>query len=211
MAEKTETKTENLEREYTIPLRNKWTRVPSYKRANKAIKAIKEFLVRHMKIRDRDLKKIRIDKYLNEVVWFRGIKNPPNKIKVKVKKEGEIVRVELSEMPQKLKFKKLRLEKRETKAMQSAEKKKSMMDRAKESMQKTTEKKPEQEQISEEKKVEEEKKEEIEKKEEEKEKKAAVVEAGKEMEKAAGKEMKRMKSQKTTKQPKHQQRKALAK
>ena len=190
MAKKTETKTENVEKEYTIPLRQKWKKVPRYKRANKAIRAIKEFLVRHMKIRDRDLSKIKVDKYLNEVVWFRGIKNPPSKIKVKAIKEGDIVRTELSEMPEKLKFKKARLEKRDRKAAQIPDKK--PVEKPEEKLE------PEQEQIQEEKK------------EEEQEKKAAVVEVGKEMEKAAAKQMKKMKSQKT-KEPKHHQRKALAK
>ncbi len=55
MAKKPETKIEKIEREYIIPLRIKWKKVPRYKRANKAIKAIKEFLVRHMKIRNKDL------------------------------------------------------------------------------------------------------------------------------------------------------------
>ena len=54
-----------LEREYTIPLRKEWRKVPEYKRANKAAKAIKEFMVRHMKNYDRDLKKIKIDILLN--------------------------------------------------------------------------------------------------------------------------------------------------
>ena len=103
-----ETKPEKIEKEYVIPLRKEWKKVPRYKRANKAIKAIKEFLVKHMKIRDRDLKKIKVDKYLNEAIWFRGIKNPPIKIKVKARKEGDNIIAELSDMPEKLKFKKLR-------------------------------------------------------------------------------------------------------
>ncbi|MBA7666102.1 hypothetical protein ES703_74179 [subsurface metagenome] len=192
MAKKTETKTEKIEKEYIIPLRIKWKKVPRYKRTNKAIKAIKEFLVRHMKIRDRDLKKVKIDKYLNEVVWSRGIKNPPFKIKVRAIKKGDIVKAELSEMPEKLKFKKLREEKKERKATEIGEKKKSMMEKAKEGMQK-----PEEKQTEEEKK-------------EEKEKKSAVVESGKEMEKIAAKKTKHEAKAKT-KQPKHQIRKALAK
>ena len=84
-----------IEREYIIPLRREWSKVPRYKKANRAIKAIKKFLARHMKIRDRDLDKIKIDKYLNEEIWFRGIRKPPHKIKVKAVKDGEIVRVEL--------------------------------------------------------------------------------------------------------------------
>jgi large subunit ribosomal protein L31e len=188
MADK-DTKTEKIEREYIIPLREKCRVVPRYKKANKAIKTIKEFLVRHMKIRDRDLKKIKIDKYLNEAVWFRGIKRPPEKTKVKVIKEGEIVRVELSEFSKKLKFKKARQEKIEQKAIEGIKSKKTP--------------KPEE-------KPEVEKKEETEKKEDEKEKKSAVVEEGQKIEKAAAKQEKHKVGGKT-KQPKHQVRKALAK
>ncbi len=111
MAKKTEIKTESLEREYIIPLRKRGRAVPCYKKTPKAIKTIKEFLVKHMKIRDRDLSKIKIDKYLNEQMWFRGIKKPPIKIKVKAVKQGDVVRVELVDYPDKLKFKKLREEK----------------------------------------------------------------------------------------------------
>ncbi len=195
MAKKTEIKTEKIEKEYVIPLRKKTRVVPRYKRANKAIKTIKEFLVRHMKIRDRDLKKVKLDKYLNEAVWFKGIKKPPIRIKVKAVKEGDIVRVELSDMPEKLKFKKLREEKRERKAKEIFEKKKSMMAKAKESMQK-----PKEEKQTQEEKV------------EEKEKKSAVVEAGKEIEKAAAKQTKHAtKTAGKMTQQKHRVRKALAK
>ena len=194
MAKKTEIKTEKIEREYIIPLREKARVVPRYKKTPKSIKTIKEFLVRHMKIRDRDLKKIKIDKYLNEAVWFRGIKNPPNKIKVRAIKDGEFVRVELSEMPAKLKFKKARIDKREAKAKELIEKKKSMMDKVKEGLQP----KP-----AEPKQTEEEKQ-------EEKEKARAGAEAGKQMEKAAAKTAKHQAGGKP-KQPKRQVRKALAK
>lgn len=119
---------EKTEREYVIPLRNKVMRVPRYKKAKKAVKTIKEFLVRHMKIYDRDLSKIRIDKYLNEQIWSRGIKKPPAYVKVKAIKKGDIVRVELSEMPTNLKFKKARLEKIEQKAKEMAEGKKKIVE-----------------------------------------------------------------------------------
>jgi len=113
--------TDKIEREYTIPLRREWHKVPRYKRANKAVKAVKEFLAQHMKIRDRDLRKIKLDKYVNEELWFRGIKNPPAKIKVKAVKEKDIVRVELFEMPETLKYKKAR----EEKSVEKSEKKKT--------------------------------------------------------------------------------------
>ncbi len=196
-AKKTEDKPDKIEREYIIPLRRSWKRVPRYKRANKGVKAIKEFLLRHMKIRDRDLNKIKLDKYLNEAVWSRGIKKPPIKIKVKAVKEGDLVKAELVDYPDKFKFKKAREEKLEKKALELVQKKKTLIEKVKGA------KKPEE-------KTEEERKEEAEKKEEEKEKKAAVVEAGKKMEKAAAKREKHLAKAKA-KQPKRQRRKALEK
>ena len=204
---KTDTK---VEREYIIPLRNQWKRVPRYKKANKAIKAIKEFLVRHMKIRDSDLSKVKIDKYLNEEIWFRGIRKPPSKIKVKAIKEGDIVKVELSEMHDKLKFKKLREEKIEAKSVEILESKKKTLDKLKEQIKKPEEKSEEKEEKTKEgEEKSEEKKEEETKKEEAKEKKSAVVESTEKMEKELAKKTKHQTKQ--SKQPKHQQRKALAK
>ncbi len=153
-------------REYIIPLRERCRTVPRYKKTNKAVRTVKEFLVQHMKIRDRDLNKIKIDKYLNEFLWNRGIKHPPHKVKVKATKEGDIVRAELAEMPKILEQKKAREMKIEEAGKKIAEKKKAEV------------------------KKEEKPKEEEEKKVEEKEKQAAVIEAGKEMEKAAAKQMK---------------------
>ncbi|MEK6895618.1 MAG: 50S ribosomal protein L31e [Nanoarchaeota archaeon] len=113
--EKTENK--NIEREYIIPLREKIRVSPRYKKTPKAIRTVKEFLVKHMKVYDRDVRKIKIDKYLNEYLWFRGIRNPPHKVKVKAireEKDGNvIVKVYLSEMHKKTEAKKVRLEKRE--------------------------------------------------------------------------------------------------
>jgi len=194
MAKKKTEPIEKLEREYIIPLRNKWKKVPRYKRANKAIKTIKEFLVRHMGIRDRDLNKVRLDKYLNEFVWTRGIRKPPIKIKVRAIKEGDIVRAELSEMPEKMKFKQARLEKIAKKAAEIGKKRKK-----EERPEEKTEEKKEEEKAP---KTEEEKK-------EEKEKAKAVEEAGKELGKAAAKQIKHRAEK--IKQPKRQQRKALAK
>ncbi len=195
---KTQAKPEKIEREYVIPFRKKVGVVPRYKRANKTIKTIKEFLARHMKVYDRDLNKIKIDGFLNEQIWARGIKRPPHKIKVRAVKEGDIVRVEAAELPEKMKFKKARLEKLNQKAKEILEGKKSKMAKAKETMAG--------------KGAEETGKEEAEKKEEEKEKKAAVVEAGKEMAKEQAKKVRHeaKAAGKATKQ-KHQQRKTLAK
>jgi large subunit ribosomal protein L31e len=187
MAEKTKTPSDRLEREYIIPLRHRWKIVPRYKKTPKAVKAIKEFLVRHMKIRDRDLDKIRIDKYLNEVMWARGIRSPPSKIKVRAVKEGDIVRVTAVDMPNSIKFKKLRKEKAELRGKEIAKKKKE-------------EKKTAEAEVP---KVEGEAQIKEEKKEEEKENKAAVVEAGQEIEKAVAKQEKHTTKVQSPKQEKN--------
>ncbi|MBU1136325.1 MAG: 50S ribosomal protein L31e [Nanoarchaeota archaeon] len=176
-----------LEREYIVPLRKKFLRTPKHKRIPKAIKALKKFIARHMKLRDDDLRKIKIDKYLNEEIWFRGIRNPPSKIKVKVKKlESGDIQVELAEMPLKLKYKK----EREEKHKEEKEKKKEK---------KVEEKKKE---IKEEAKPEEEKK-------EEEEKEKSSVESSLRQSEQKHKELKHQAQ--VEKGPKHQIRKALKK
>jgi len=133
----------NIEREYVIPLREKCRSVPRYKKTSKAVKTVKEFLARHMKVYDRDLRKIKLDIHLNEFLWSQGIKNPPHSVKVKATKVGDIVKVELVKMPQSLAFKKARLQKRELKALQNVENKKTMMQKAKDTLKGKTEDKSE--------------------------------------------------------------------
>ena len=115
MAKETKAKEKKmiLEREYIVPLRREWEKVPAYKRAPRAVKALKEFLARHMGVYDRDLRKVKIDILLNNELRFRGIKKPPIKIKVKARKfdNGEVV-AELVDMPDHIKYKKLREEKK---------------------------------------------------------------------------------------------------
>jgi len=102
-----------LEREFNVPLRKGWLKVPRYKRANKAVKTLKEFLARHMKLYDDDLRKIKLDILLNNELRFRGMKKPPAKVKVKaVKYDDGIVRVELVNVPAHVKFAKLKKEKK---------------------------------------------------------------------------------------------------
>jgi len=188
LKEKTEIQ---AEREYIIPLRRAWLKSPKYKRAPKAIKAIKQFIARHMKVEDRDLNKVKINKWLNQEIWFRGIKKPPAKIKVKAVKKEDNVFVELVDIPDKVKFAMAREKKKhEVTKKKKAEKKK------KEEKQKTSD--------------ESKKKEESEKKEETKEKKESVKEVGKQMAKQAEKAIKHKAIVKQT-QPKHQVRKALGK
>lgn len=159
-----------LERQYIIPLRKEWLKVPRYKRAKKGIRAIKEFMARHMKAEMDDVK---LGRWLNEAVWARGIKNPPHKIKVKaVKDDKNIVMVELFELSERAK----KIDEKEAKRTASiTEKKKAEEAKRKaeeEKAKKEAEAKAEEEKKKEEAKTEEEKAREKEQKkiEEEKEK-----------------------------------------
>jgi len=105
-----------LEREYVVPMRKGFMNVPHYRRAKKAVKTLKEFMVRHMNVRDGDLRKVKVDIHLNNEIWFRGIKKPLHKIKVKAKKVGEIVTVTLADAPDVVGFKIAREQKRAAKA-----------------------------------------------------------------------------------------------
>lgn len=99
-----ETNTNKLEREYTIPLRKEWTKVPSYKRTAKSVKAIKEFIAKHMKVPNRDLDLVKIDSYLNNEVWYRGGGTPPARVTVKAIKTGDEVRVTFVNDPEHVKY-----------------------------------------------------------------------------------------------------------
>ena len=82
------------EKIYTIPLRKYFLRAPKYKRSERAINAIREFLIRHTKA-----EQVKIGKHLNLEIWKHGRKNPPSKIKIKVLKEDKIAKVELIDKP----------------------------------------------------------------------------------------------------------------
>ncbi|MCX6711539.1 MAG: 50S ribosomal protein L31e [Candidatus Woesearchaeota archaeon] len=82
------------ERVYVIPLRRRWLKVVKYQRGKKAVKAVREFIIKHMKSND-----VKIGKYLNETLWERGIRKPPHKVKVRTWKEDDVVKVELIDAP----------------------------------------------------------------------------------------------------------------
>lgn len=82
------------ERIYTVPLGRAWIR-PRTKRAPRAIRLLKAFVRRHIKV---DEESIRISNEVNEKIWSRGIQKPPRKIRVKLIKDKEgIVTVQLAE------------------------------------------------------------------------------------------------------------------
>lgn len=79
------------ERIYTIPLRAV-KKAPRWKRSNRAIRLILEYLERHTKS-DR----IVLDSGINVKVWERGSKKPPSKIRVRVTEEKDAIKAELLE------------------------------------------------------------------------------------------------------------------
>jgi len=83
------------ERIYTIPLGKAWIAPPN-KRAPRAVRIIKAFLTRHMKLEahgegeeEEEPKKLIISNEVNEKVWRRGIEKPPRKIHVRAAKDKE--------------------------------------------------------------------------------------------------------------------------
>jgi large subunit ribosomal protein L31e len=96
----------NFERQYTIPLRRQIMKVPAYRRSGRAVKAIKQFIAKHMKVADRDVDKVKLDVDFNNEVWLRGKTNPPTKVTVKATKQGDLVHVTFVEMPARVKFNK---------------------------------------------------------------------------------------------------------
>ncbi|MDY0294040.1 MAG: 50S ribosomal protein L31e [Candidatus Methanomethylophilaceae archaeon] len=85
---------DEIERTIIIPLRAT-RQAPRTKRAKRAIKEIRENIMRHMKV---DAENVWIDTGLNEKIWENGIRNPPSKIAVKaVKFDDGLVEVSLAE------------------------------------------------------------------------------------------------------------------
>ena len=100
-----------MERTYTIPLRREWLKAPRYKRAKRAVNALRRFLQRHMKSED-----VRLGTNLNLEIWKHGIKNPPGKVRVNVSKDDKgVVRAELFGAPEEEKTEKQEVKKTEAK------------------------------------------------------------------------------------------------
>ena len=75
------------EKFYTINLRDVWT-APRIKRAPKAVRIVKDFVKRRMKVDD-----VKISNAVNQEIWKRSIKKPPRKIKIRAvkDKEGQVI------------------------------------------------------------------------------------------------------------------------
>ena len=99
MAKKEKEEKPVLERTYVIPLRKVYQRAPRWKRTPRAVKAVREFIVRHMKADD-----VKMGKHLNMLLWKDGMKNPPHKVSVDCSKDKEgIVTVEIVGAPKEVK------------------------------------------------------------------------------------------------------------
>ncbi len=84
------------EKIYTIPLRRAWI-MPSNKRAPRAVRIIKAFVQRHMKVGEATVEeegeekeggRIIISNEVNEVIWSRGIGKPPRKLRIRAAKDA---------------------------------------------------------------------------------------------------------------------------
>jgi len=82
------------ERIYTIPLRRAWI-APRKKRAPRAMRIVKGFIQRHMKVEteikgeEEEEGRLVISNEVNEWRWSRGIEKPPRNIRVRAVKDKE--------------------------------------------------------------------------------------------------------------------------
>ena len=74
---------ETVERVYTINL-GKVLLSPNNQRAKRAINMIREFAIHHMKSES-----VKIEEDVSHLVWARGIRHPPRKIRVKLTKDDD--------------------------------------------------------------------------------------------------------------------------
>ena len=126
------------DRTYNIPLRKEFMKVPIYRRSGKAVKAVREFLARHMRA---EIENVRIGKWLNYEILKRGKRNPPHHVEVNVTKDGILVKAELKELPKKA-----------IEEMKREEERKKELDKKKEEKKEEEQKKDE---VKEEKKIDE--------------------------------------------------------
>jgi large subunit ribosomal protein L31e len=93
------------ERTYTIPLARAWI-APRKKRTPRAVRIVKSFIQKHMKIEERTAtaeeegegEKLVISDEVNKKLWNRGIEKPPRNIRVRAVKDKEgIVTIYLAE------------------------------------------------------------------------------------------------------------------
>ncbi|MBS3152811.1 50S ribosomal protein L31e [Candidatus Woesearchaeota archaeon] len=111
------------EKIFTIGLRKEFLKKPKYRRAKKAVTAVKEFIMQHLKV-----KEVKIGPHLNLKIWERGKRNPPSKVKVKATVEEGTAYVELPEFKfEKVKPKEEKKEEKTAKEEQKKEQEKELI------------------------------------------------------------------------------------
>jgi len=107
-----------LERVYNVPLRKEYRKGPRWKRTKKAVRALREFLTKHMRSEN-----VKLGKELNEELWKHGIRNPPHHVKVTATKDEKgVVKAELFGVEKKTKEEKKTPMKKEEKRETAEEK-----------------------------------------------------------------------------------------
>lgn len=85
------------ERIYTVPLAKAWI-LPGRKRAPRAMRMLRSFIVKHMKLEtqkkteeeeEEEPGKLIISNEVNLKVWSRGIEKPPRKVRVRAAKDKD--------------------------------------------------------------------------------------------------------------------------
>ncbi len=85
------------ERTYTVPLSKAWI-MPANKRAPKAMRILKAFMIKHMKLKtakkaegeeEEELGALIISNEVNERMWSKGIEKPPRNIRVRAAKDKD--------------------------------------------------------------------------------------------------------------------------
>ncbi|MDE1827226.1 MAG: 60S ribosomal protein L31 [Thaumarchaeota archaeon] len=140
---------EALERIYTINL-GKVLLSPNNQRAKRAINMIREFATKHMKSEN-----VKIEEDVSHLVWERGIRHPPRKIRVKISKDddGNII---VSKYQEEKKAGEEKPKKEEKKVEEKPKKdEKKVVEEKPKTEEKKAEEKPKKEEPKEEKKVEE--------------------------------------------------------
>lgn len=115
-------------RKYTINLRRDFLTVPKHKRSKRCIVTIKKFVEKHTRVRKGS---VIIGRELNELLWSKGDKNPPGKVRVFVQKldnnkvfvnlEGLKIRKKKKEEKAKKPSKKMKKDKKKVKKSKASE------------------------------------------------------------------------------------------
>jgi len=88
-------RTEPLSRTYVMPLRRAFE-APKYRRTKVAVRVIRDFAKRHMKATQ-----VKLDEDLNELLWSRGIGNPPRRLSLLMDRDEDgLVSIKLAPAPE---------------------------------------------------------------------------------------------------------------